>query len=392
MATAFTRTIRLLEPRGYRRLLAMTAAAGAVLAAWATWGCWAHVTLYEVSGQTRLEVDRAVHTVESPVAGRVVESRLTLGREVAAGEVLLRLDADSERFSLREEAEKLTALEPELAALRAQASSIEQARTAETRASRAAIAEAGERLREAEAPAQYAAQELGRMKVLRAEGLVPERDYQKALAESQRAQAAAESLKLSMVRMQDEQNTRDRDRAATLDQLRAQIARIEGQMRGSAAAVMRLNVQADRYVVRAPASGRLGEAAVLRAGSVIQPGQRLGVIVPSGRLIAVAQFAPASAIGRVRPGQQARLRLDGFPWAQYGTVDASVLRVANEIRDGAVRVELAVEPASNRRVTLEHGLPGSVEVAVEQVTPLTLLLRSAGALQATPAISVPEGR
>src|SRR5262249_58464419 len=103
---------------------------------------------------------------------------------------------------------------------------------------------------------------------------------------------------------------------------------------GSPAAVMAHKGQADRYVGRAPASGRLGEAAVLRAGSVIQPGQRLGVIVPSGRLIAVAQFAPSSAIGRVRPGQQARLRLDGLPWAQYGTVDASVPRVANEIRDG----------------------------------------------------------
>jgi multidrug resistance efflux pump len=247
-------------------------------------------------------------------------------------------------------------------------------------------------MREAEAPARYAVQELGRMKVLRGEGLVPERDYQKALAESQRTQSAAESLKLSLVRMQDEQNTRDRDRAATLDQLHAQIARIEGQMRGSAAAVMRLNVQADRYVVRAPTNGRLGEAAVLRAGSVVQPGQRLGVIVPSGRLIAVAQFTPASAIGRVRPGQKARLRLDGFPWAQYGTVDASVLQVANEIRDGAVRVELAVVPAGNGRIKLEHGLPGSVEIAVEDVTPLTLLLRSAGALQATPAISIPEGR
>jgi multidrug resistance efflux pump len=392
MATAFTRTLRRLEPQGYRRPLLMTAAAGSILAVWGAWGAWAHVTLYEVSGKTRLEVDRAVYTLESTVAGRVVESRLTLGREVTAGEVLMRLDADNERFSAREETEKLAALPPELAALRAQASSIEQARLEEARAARAGMAEAGERLREAEAPAQYTAQELERLRALRADGLIPERDYEKGVADAQRTRASAQSLKLGLVRLEQEQNTRDRDRAAALDQLHAQIARLEGQFRGSEAAVMRLNLQAERYVVRAPASGRLGEAAVLRTGSVVQTGQRLAVIVPSGRLIAVAQFTPSSAIGRVRPGQKARLRLEGFPWAQYGTVDASVLRVANEIRDGAVRVELAVLPASNPRIALEHGLPGSVEVAVEEVTPFTLLLRAAGALQAAPAVSLPEGR
>jgi multidrug resistance efflux pump len=383
MATAFTRTLRRLEPEGFRRPVLITVAATAVLAGWGAWAAGARVTLYEVSRQARLEVDRAVHPVEAPVSGRVVESRLVLGRDVVEGEVLLRLNSDSERYSLREENERLTALPHELAALRAQASSTEQARRDEAEAARAAAEEARERMREAEAPASFAEQELERLGRLRAERLIAEREYDKGRAEAQRTRATADSLRLALVRMQQEQTTRERDRTAALDQVHAQIARLEGQLRGSEAAVMRLSAEAERYVVRAPASGRLGETAVLRAGSVVQAGQRLAVVVPAGRLIAVAQFAPSSAIGRIRPGQPARLRLDGFPWAQYGTVDASVLRLANETRDGAVRVELALNAASNRRIAIEHGLPGSVEVAVERVTPLTLLLRTAGALQAT---------
>src|SRR5262249_57306418 len=104
-------------------------------------------------------------------------------------------------------------------------------------------------------------------------------------------------------------------------------------------------------------------------------------IVPDGDIIAVGLFSPSVASGRIRRGQRARIRLDGFPWAQYGTVDATVARVANEVRDGAVRIELAVAAGSNTRIALEHGLTGSVEIAVERVTPLTLLLRTAGALQ-----------
>jgi multidrug resistance efflux pump len=378
MATAFHRTLRQLERDGIWRSVTMAFIAALILGAWAGWAVMARVSLYVTSTSARLEVDRAVHSIESPVAGRVIESRLKLGQEVTAGEVLLRLNADAEQYSLREENEKLAALEPEIRALRAQAETLEQARQEEMRAAQAALQETRERMHEAEAPARFAEQELSRLELLRAEHLIPERDYQRGRADAERAQAAVETLKLSLVRLEQEQNTHDRDRLAALDQIHAQIARIDGQFRGSRAAAMRLNAEAERYVVRAPASGRLGEVAVLRAGSFIRAGDRLGVVVPAGNLIAVAQFSPSSAIGRIRPGQTARLRLDGFPWTQYGTIDATVLRAANEIRDGAVRVELAIDAHSNPSIVVEHGLPGSAEVSVEQITPLALLLRTAG--------------
>lgn len=391
MATAFSRTLRTLEPQGARRFLTVTVTAAVVIAGWILWGTLAHVTLYEISSQARLEVDRATRPVDSPASGKVVESRLRLGQEVSAGDVLFRLDADAERFSLSEEREKVIALEAELAALHQQASSIEQAREEAARAARAGMEEARERVHEADVPAQYAEQELQRLERLRAGLLISERDFEQGRAEAQRRRSAADGSKLSLVRLTQEQNARDRDRAAALDQVRAQIAHVEGAMRGSRAAVQRLSVEAERYIVRAPASGRLGDVAALQSGAVVQAGQRLGVIVPSGQLIAVAQFSPSSAIGRIRRGQSARLRLDGFPWAQYGTVDATVLRVANEVRDNAVRVELAVVASSNPRVAIEHGLTGAVEVAVEQVTPFVLLLRTAGALRATPVALVQAG-
>ena len=391
MATAFSRTLRTLEPQGARRFLTVTVTTAVAIVGWILWGTLARVTLYEISSQARLEVDRATRPVDSPASGKVVESRLRLGQEVSAGDVLFRLDADAERFSLSEEREKVIALEAELAALHQQASSIEQAREEAARAARAGMEEARERVHEADVPAQYAEQELQRLERLRAGLLISERDFEQGRAEAQRRRSAADGSKLSLVRLTQEQNARDRDRAAALDQVRAQIARVEGAMRGSRAAVQRLGVEAERYIVRAPASGRLGDVAALQSGSVVQAGQRLGVIVPSGELIAVAQFAPSSAIGRIRRGQSARLRLDGFPWAQYGTVDATVLRVANEVRDNAVRVELAVVAGSNPRVAIEHGLTGAVEVAVEQVTPFVLLLRNAGALQATPVALVQAG-
>ena len=384
MSTPFARTLRHLEPRRSRRIVWAAMTTVIVTTAWGVWATMAAVTVYEVSDRARLEVDRAPHPVDSPISGTVVESRLQLGGDVAAGDVLVRLDADAKQLSVREQQEKSIALAAELTALRAQAASLDRAREEGARAARALLDETRERLREAEAPARYARQELERLERLRAQLLISDHDFEGGRAEALRTSASADSARLSLVRIEQEQVARDRDRAAAIDQICGQIARLEGERRASQAALLRLRVEAERHVVRAAASGRLGDAAALRPGAVVQAGQRLALIVPGGDIIAVAQFS-AAASGRIRRGQRARIRLDGFPWAQYGTVDATVARVANEPRDGAVRVELAVAAESNPRIVLEHGLTGSVEVAVEHVTPLTLLLRTAGALQTASA-------
>jgi multidrug resistance efflux pump len=381
MSTAFARTLQQLEPRRSRRVVLMVMTIGIIATGWGVWAAKASVTVYEVSVRARLEVECAPHPVDSPISGTVVDSSMQLDRDVTAGDVLVRLNADTEQLSVREQREKANALDAELAALRAQASSAARARDEGALAARALLDETRERLHEAEAPARQAQQELERLERLRAQSLISEHDFDTGRADAARTRASADTARLSLVRIEQEQAARDRDRAAALDQIRGQIARLEGERRGSQDALLRLNVEAERHVIRAPAAGRLGDAVLLRPGAVVQAGQRLAVIVPGGDVLAVAQFSPAAASGRIRPGQRARIRLDGFPWAQYGTVDATVARVANEVRDGTVRVELTVRAGANARISLEHGLTGNVEVAVERVTPLTLLLRTAGALQ-----------
>jgi len=102
--------------------------------------------------------------------------------------------------------------------------------------------------------------------------------------------------------------------------------------------------------------------------------------LPPGGIRVVAEFSPPAAFGRIRPGQAAQLRLHGFPWAQYGSVKARVATVAGEIRNGTVRVEMNVESAPSLPVPMQHGLPGTAEVRVEEISPAELLLRASGQL------------
>ncbi len=62
--------------------------------------------------------------------------------------------------------------------------------------------------------------------------------------------------------------------------------------------------------------------------------------------------------------------------------------VADELRDGLVRVELGVG-ALPANLPLSHALPGSVEIEVERVRPAWLVLRSLGGLLTRPIASTP---
>ncbi len=377
MANDFGRVNRALRAdRGFKSAAGLCIAF-ALLGAWTAWALTAKVTRYEVSDSARLEIEGAACPVQANAAGRLVASGLTLGKEVKAGDVLVELDSDQERLNLQEQKAHLASLQPQMAALRAQMSSEGEGRSGDRQVLGFSAEEARAQFKEAETQSQLAAQEADRARRLHAEGILSDADAEHAQAEAQSKREAAENLRVAMSRLGPEMQVHEQDRDVRVKQILVEIAKLEGDAATSSASIHRLESDLDRRRILAPISGRLGECATLRPGAHISEGQQLGVILPSGRLQVVAEFEPSAALGKVRAGQRAVVRLQGFPWAQYGTVSAEVSQVADEIRNGKVRVELAVVSAANARIPYQHGLPGSVEIEVERLSPAALVLRSA---------------
>lgn len=384
MSTPFPRTVEALRIDRFRGSLLVLTLVTVLLAGWLAWFFLATITRYEVTAAARLEIDQEATLVQAPVTARVETTNLVLGRQVRAGEILVELDSNAERLQVQEERRRLAGLSPQIASLRDQIANVNQSSTREQRATRTAVEQAAARFQEADAAARQAEANASRLALLRAEKLASERDFEQARFDAERQRHAADGLRLEAERLDSEQRTRESDRGAQSLNLQGQTEKMESDGSTILATIRRLEYEVERRSIRAPASGTLGDVAVLRPGAVVQAGEKLGAIVPSGTLRAVAQFPPSAALGRIRVGQRARMRLDGFPWAQYGSIPATVSRVAGEVRDGQVRVELAITPTAAFRVPLQHGLPGSVEIEVERLTPAGLLLRTAGRLLAAP--------
>jgi len=351
-----------------------------LFAAWLVWAFCARITQYEVSDSARLEVAGAAYPVQANVSGRLVTSRLILGRKVQAGDVLVELDSTDQQFSLAEEQSHLTSLGPELAALRSQMGSEENGRVEEQTLLTISTEGAQAQYRQAQAQEFLAAGEAERAKQLRTDGLISEADAQRATADAQSRQAASQSLRSTVSQLLPQLGVRNRAREVRLKQLLGDIGKLEAEAAISAANIKRLRYDLEKRRVRAEITGTLSECASVRPGAHITEGQQLGIIVPGRALQLVAEFEPAAAFGKLHPGQIAIVRLHGFPWAQFGTLTAQVSQVAGEIRDGKVRVELAVRTEGRSQIPFQHGMPGTVEVEVGHTSPALLLLRSAGQL------------
>lgn len=378
MSVHFSRSLRRLEGDGSRRTIIFLVILSILIGLWATWLFTARVSVYATTGIARLEVSQENHPVDAPVVGRVTASHLLAGRRVEAGDLLLELDANPQRLERSEAMAKLAPSAEQVRSLRDELTAQQRAIDVEQRSAEAATAEALAKAEEASVAADLAVEEAKRQSDLQQHGLVSELDALRARKQAEERQSQARAAESAAQRVTKDLAAKEQDRLGQIARLKNEIAEIEGGRNEAVAASERLDYQIDQRQVRAPISGTLAEVAPLKVGGMVQAGNRICTIVPDGALKVVAQFRPSIALGRIRNGQSARVRLEGFPWTQYGSASATVTTVSGEVRDGQVRVDLALDKSSDSTIPFQHGLPAEVQVEIEHISPIALVLRSVG--------------
>ena len=102
-------------------------------------------------------------------------------------------------------------------------------------------------------------------------------------------------------------------------------------------------------------------------GQRVVPEKSLVTIVPQGSNVETWLYAPSSAIGFARPGQQVRLRFDAYPYQKYGVGKGTIIAISRVAIDPAeletmVREELqaatAAIAATQTVVSLQSFRPG----------------------------------
>ena len=82
-----------------------------------------------------------------------------------------------------------------------------------------------------------------------------------------------------------------------------------------------------RLTLAAPIDGVVGDIA-LRPGQQVSSTTSIISVIPENSKLEAQLYAPSSAVGFVKPGQNVRLMFDAFPFQKYGTSRGTVLWVS----------------------------------------------------------------
>ena len=152
-----------------------------------------------------------------------------------------------------------------------------------------------------------------------------------------------------------------------LEQLADTGRRIEQLKQQQIKAKQRTELQ----TLTAPVTGVVQQLAVHTLGGVVTPAQELMKIVPSGQPLEVEAWILNKDIGFVEPGQSAEIKIETFPFTQYGIVDAKIVDVSDDaVSDEelglvySARVDMARSTfrVGKKTVNLSSGMAVTVEV------------------------------
>ena len=103
--------------------------------------------------------------------------------------------------------------------------------------------------------------------------------------------------------------------------------------------------------LRSPVDGVVQQLTVHTVGGVVQPAQPLMVIVPSGAEIEVEAQILNKDIGFVREGQAVRVKLEAFPFTDYGLIEGVVETIS---RDAIQDEKIGLVYAARVRLKSDH--------------------------------------
>lgn len=379
----------------------------AIAALWAVFG---NIDIV-ASAQGKLIPDDRSKVIQPMETASVLAIHVRDGQRVAAGDLLIELDATQAQADSTRIRQDWLAARLEAALARALLSSLDTSLpprlnldfdvdpsrlTAEQRQLDGRHGELRAKLEQLDAEITQRAAEL------RSTGELVEKLAQTAPIARQRAQDYKDLLEKNFISrhgyLEREQARIEQERdlaaqQAKQEEIRAALLAVQRQRKSLIAEARRTTLdslnQAERKIgslaqekvkaedrgrllrLTAPVGGTVQQLAVHTVGGVVTPAQPLMVIVPGDNALEVEAFVENKDIGFVRDDQIAEIKVETFPFTKYGTLPGKVMQVSSDaIQDekrglvyaARVKLDKATLNVDGKTVNLSPGMAVTVEI------------------------------
>ena len=160
----------------------------------------------------------------------------------------------------------------------------------------------------------------------------------------------------------------------TLEQ-QNRIARLQSEIASA-------QLMLEHTTITAPVSGIITAVEVRGSGEVLQPGQTIATIAPTGVPLVVEVRLANKDIAFVEKGLPAKLKFDAFPYQDYGIVEGAVIDVSPDAqvnKDSESFYKVTIAPSKfeiwtkEKVVPLRPGLSATAEIITERRSILSFL-------------------
>ena len=134
--------------------------------------------------------------------------------------------------------------------------------------------------------------------------------------------------------------------------------------------LLKAQVKTSHMQLFSPLDGVVQGLTVTTVGQVVSGGEQIMQIVPAGSALEIECYLPNGDSGFVKPGQPAVVKIESFPFTDYGTIGGHVTRVA---RDAIPQVE-AEQREENPVQSSKAAMFGGAQRMQNLVFPVTLTL------------------
>jgi hemolysin D len=136
--------------------------------------------------------------------------------------------------------------------------------------------------------------------------------------------------------------------------------------------IVKARSKRDRTQLRAPADGLVQQVEVSTLGQVVASGQSLMSVVPIDAPLEVEAMVANKDIGFVRPGQQAIVKVEAFPFSRYGSIEAEVVRISTDaVEDRNVTAMMDAASAARPQASGSSNAPPGQNLVFPAVVKLT---------------------
>ena len=147
------------------------------------------------------------------------------------------------------------------------------------------------------------------------------------------------------------------------------LADAERQMDENVEKLAKARLKTADMTLRSPIDGTVSGSLITSVGQVVTVGEQVMQIVPTDAKLEIECYLPNADIGFVRRDQQAVVKIESFPFTDYGTVDAEVVRVAHDAIPQPDADQREQNPAAAGK---DNGMFGGAQRFQNLVYPVTL--------------------